>query len=80
MAALIMLRVCVNVLGSTVCVCKIVAEKKSCIPTCAGRGTKVNGRDAVICQMVIYDTFRCAHCNDCKPTIHLFDITSACFD
>ena len=75
-----MLRVCINVLGSTVCVSRIVAKKNSCVTTCAGHGTEVKSRVAVICQMVIYDTFRCVQSNDYKPTIHLFDAASACFD
>jgi len=80
MTALIMLCVCINVLGSTVCVSRIVAGKKSCVTACAGHGTEVNSRFTVICQMVIYDTFRCVHCNDYKSTIHLFDAASVCFE
>ena len=81
MTALIMLCVCINILGSTVCVSRIAAEKeKSCVTACAGHGTEVNSRVVVICQMVIYDTFRCVHCNDYKPTIHLFDAASVCFE
>jgi len=57
-----------------------VAGKKSCITTYAGHGKKVNGKDAFICQMVIYDTFRYARGNDYKPRSHLFDIASACFE
>jgi hypothetical protein len=80
MTTLITLRVCIDVLGSTVCVCTIVVGEKIRITTCAGHGSRVNGGDAFICQMVIYDAFRSAHCNDCKPTINLFDTASACFE